>query len=279
MGAAPADDAAHFFVSASDSAHAAPEATSVSANRLPASAAASAASIPSAPAPNETNMGRKTYGLATSDSDSVFGAVRASNAAAETGTSAVATAPAEEVSDSSTERAEEPVEEQATDSSQHRQLNAMSLHQESQIHRMVDKNSPYVGPGPTAEFPIDHVYRCFDQQNGLLFRLVNNKRHMWAFYNDTTDYMMRVTVTFGPESSISALGKTRQTVLDEETGECRLVLDLEPGETQKFMRGEYNGFITCYDASPIECSANPDAEAKRPQKQRQRLTKSLPRAR
>ncbi|TPP45452.1 hypothetical protein CGC20_31445 [Leishmania donovani] len=132
------------------------------------------------------------------------------------------------------------------------------VHEESQARFMVDESSPYVGPGPAVEFPIDHVYRCFDVENGLLFRLVNDKRHIWAFYNDTSEYTMRISVNFGPESSIKALGSTRQVSLDE-TGQCQLVLDVAPGETQSFMRGEYNGFYTCYDASPINVATDFDA--------------------
>ncbi|KAK7197729.1 hypothetical protein NESM_000725100 [Novymonas esmeraldas] len=170
-----------------------------------------------------------------------------------------ATAPAEETSESSEAKEEaEHVPQQTAAHTQQRRSTAAALHQENQTQRMADANSPYVGPGPTEEFPIDNIYRCFDEENGLLFRVVNNRRHMWAFYNDTTDYVMRVSVTFGPESSIKALGNTRQTVLDDETGECRLELDVAPGETQKFMRGEYNGFTTCYDACPLDEDADED---------------------
>ncbi|CBZ14624.1 conserved hypothetical protein [Leishmania braziliensis MHOM/BR/75/M2904] len=137
--------------------------------------------------------------------------------------------------------------------------------QENQDQHVMDKGSPYAGPGPAAEFPVEQIYRCFNTQNGLLFRLVNNKRHMWAFYNDTTMYVMRVSVTFGPESSVKALGNTRQIMLNEETGECRLVLDVAPGETQKFMRGEYNGFITCYAADPLDDISDFDAGTMLPQ--------------
>ncbi|CBZ26695.1 conserved hypothetical protein [Leishmania mexicana MHOM/GT/2001/U1103] len=149
-------------------------------------------------------------------------------------------------------------EKPTTLNGQQRQLTS-NIHQESQARFMVDKSSPYVGPGPAVEFPIDHVYRCFDVENGLLFRLVNDKRHIWLFYNDTSEYMMRISAIFGPESSIKALGSTRQVSLDEETGQCQLVLDVAPGETQSFMRGEYNGFYTCYDASPINVATDVSA--------------------
>lgn len=107
------------------------------------------------------------------------------------------------------------------------------------------------GPGPSRDFPVEKVYRCFDEGNGLLFRLVNETRHTWAFYNDTEEYTMYITVTFGHESMVKALGITKQVIHDEETGHCTLELTVGPGETEPFMRGEYNGFVTAYDADPI----------------------------
>lgn len=132
-----------------------------------------------------------------------------------------------------------------------RRSTAAPIHQASQTQRVADPNSPYAGPGPAATFPIDNIYRCFEEENGLLFRLVSKKRHMWAFYNDTTEYLMKVSVTFGPESSVTALDDTKTTAVNAETGECTLVLEVPPSETKRFMRGEYNGFTTSYDANPV----------------------------
>ncbi|CAD2213457.1 calpain-like cysteine peptidase [Angomonas deanei] len=113
------------------------------------------------------------------------------------------------------------------------------------------ENTEFLLGGPSVDFPHSKVYRCFEEGNGLLFRLVNEKRHTWAFYNDAKDYVMRVSVTFGNESSVKPLGETTQEMLNEETGHCTLNLTINPGETQPFMRGEYNGFITYYDADPV----------------------------
>ncbi|KPI88160.1 hypothetical protein ABL78_2737 [Leptomonas seymouri] len=145
-----------------------------------------------------------------------------------------------------------PEEEDILSCERGRRASVPLIYQRSQSLRVKDPNSPYVGPGPTATFPIENIYRCFEKDNGLLFRLVNKKRHIWAFYNDTTEYMMRVRVTFGPESSITPLSDTQVPTRNIETGECTLVLAVPPGETKMFMRGEYNGFITCYDAVPLD---------------------------
>lgn len=55
-------------------------------------------------------------------------------------------------------------------------------------------------PDPEMVSSSSKVYKCFkDHDNGLLFRIVDEKKGVWAFYNDTTDYMMNTIVRF-PES-------------------------------------------------------------------------------
>lgn len=109
----------------------------------------------------------------------------------------------------------------------------------------------FKGPGLPSDIKPDQVYRCFDQGNGLLFRVVDQGRRTWAFYNDTSNYVMNIYVTFGHESSITALDRTKKVILNEETGSCRLEATVQPGKTILFMRGEYNGFKTVYEADPL----------------------------
>lgn len=123
-----------------------------------------------------------------------------------------------------------------------------------------DGDEDYLGPGPSADFPIDSVFGCFDEGNGLLFRLVNEKRRVWAFYNDTEDYVMRVSVVFGNESMVRPLGETTQTVMNAVTGQCQLDVTVRPGQTQAFMRGDYNGFTTGYEAVPLYLVEEEEAE-------------------
>lgn len=118
----------------------------------------------------------------------------------------------------------------------------------------------YLGPGPATDFVADRVYGCFDEGNGLLFRVVSNRRHLWSFYNDTQNYTMYVSVVFGRESMVRPLGQTKLTMLDEKTGLCQLDVVVKPGETQPFMRGEYNGFTTLYDAVPCEAEEEEEEE-------------------
>lgn len=118
-------------------------------------------------------------------------------------------------------------------------------------HRGDKGISPYLGPGPQMKLTMDNVHRCFSEGNGLLFRLVNEKHHFWAFYNDTAEYTIYVSGSFGPGSHVTPLGDARQVVQDRETGACRLEICVEPGCTEPFMQGEYNGFLACYVAQPV----------------------------
>lgn len=99
------------------------------------------------------------------------------------------------------------------------------------------------------KFKGDEVVKGFNEDNGLLFRIVNNKKKKWAYYNDTTQYEMHVKVTFGEESVIKALGKTQLERLD--TGEYLASVVVYPRETAMFIAGHVNGFKVKMDALPL----------------------------
>ncbi|AYU77338.1 calpain-like cysteine peptidase [Leishmania donovani] len=95
------------------------------------------------------------------------------------------------------------------------------------------------------------VVKCFkDNGNGLLFRIVNDEEHKWAFYNDTTNYQMLVKVAFGKDSKIEAIGNTTMQK-DEESGEFKCELEIAPTTTEMFIEGEPNGFKISFEANPI----------------------------
>ncbi|KAG5509740.1 hypothetical protein GH5_05604 [Leishmania sp. Ghana 2012 LV757] len=95
------------------------------------------------------------------------------------------------------------------------------------------------------------VLKCFkDNGNGLLFRIVNEDEHKWAFYNDTTNYRMSVKVAFGKDSKIQAIGNTSMQK-DEESGEFKCELEIAPLMTEMFIEGEPNGFKISFEANPI----------------------------
>lgn len=95
------------------------------------------------------------------------------------------------------------------------------------------------------------VVKCFkDQGNGLFFRIVNEDEQKWAFYNDTTNYNMKVVVVFGKDSDIEALGSTKME-RNDDSGEYNCELTVAPLATEMFIEGEPNGFKISFEATPI----------------------------
>lgn len=96
-------------------------------------------------------------------------------------------------------------------------------------------------------FSYDHVYRCFKgENNGLLFRLVNDSNHKWAFYNDTKDTIMRVRAHFSADSKVKAAGRAKATTVpagdQEQLEETIVTVEVQPKATEVFIDGEVNGF-------------------------------------
>lgn len=98
---------------------------------------------------------------------------------------------------------------------------------------------------PDPNIGYNKIYRCFDEGNGLLFRLVNEEDdHKWYFYNDTTDRVFRVIVTFKAYfsnlSKVVLIGKARKVkhpVVVQAPGEVSVELEVEPLSTEPFISG------------------------------------------
>ncbi|RNF25678.1 calpain-like cysteine peptidase [Trypanosoma conorhini] len=103
----------------------------------------------------------------------------------------------------------------------------------------------------TPTFEGNTVVKCFkDNGNGLLFRLVNDEKKQWAFYNDTKEYNMVVKAAFGKDSKVEPLGSTKMEK-DEETGEFKCEVQVAPLATELFVGGEPNGYKLNFEANPI----------------------------
>lgn len=102
-------------------------------------------------------------------------------------------------------------------------------------------------------FQFDECYRCFGE--GLLYRLVNTEKKYWAFYNDTTDTVMKVTAFLGPKSDCKAVQRAK--MMRRGTGETApiggdtsippgyefaVVVTVNPGFTELFVEGTVSGF-------------------------------------
>ncbi|RNE99557.1 hypothetical protein TraAM80_08168, partial [Trypanosoma rangeli] len=94
-------------------------------------------------------------------------------------------------------------------------------------------------------FAYNNVYRCFpNNDNGLLFRLVNDKRQ-WAFYNDTEKMVFRVNAKIGKGSQVKPLGRAKLTKMDwgvKEQWGWEVTVVVGPGRTERFLEGSVEGF-------------------------------------
>lgn len=75
-----------------------------------------------------------------------------------------------------------------------------------------EEKAPHFVNGAPDRKVIDYtaVYRCFkSSEKELLYRLVDAKKNIWGFYNDTKDKITRAKVAFADADKITALDKTR----------------------------------------------------------------------
>ncbi|KPA82004.1 hypothetical protein ABB37_03181 [Leptomonas pyrrhocoris] len=108
--------------------------------------------------------------------------------------------------------------------------------------------------------PYDKIYKCFKNNgNGLLFRLVDDKASRWLFYNDTRDFMMKVSVVFANGAEVRPLGKTAVTGAPPESGEKSIscVLHIAPGATESFIEGHPVTYTLDFAAEPVVPPALP----------------------
>ncbi|KAG5493786.1 hypothetical protein JKF63_01618 [Porcisia hertigi] len=133
------------------------------------------------------------------------------------------------------------------------------------------------------------VFKCFKGNgNGLLFRLVDERAGRWAFYNDTTEYVMRPTVRFfagaavmpGPDAQMSPDTRERDaTVVTLEIPPCETRLFIEghptkyevsvvadslhrtaPESTEPFIKGDPASYTLKFAAEPVSAPAAPASE-------------------
>ncbi|CUI14920.1 calpain-like cysteine peptidase, putative [Bodo saltans] len=105
-------------------------------------------------------------------------------------------------------------------------------------------SSKYKGPGPTLD---GDVQPCF--KDGLLYRIVLPTA--WHFYNDTQEYEMHVSFTFGAGSQISAVPPATLQQTAGEAGGLMVSVIVYPGETTPFIEGKFNGYKSNIAARPL----------------------------
>nr|CCC93464.1 conserved hypothetical protein [Trypanosoma congolense IL3000] len=98
----------------------------------------------------------------------------------------------------------------------------------------------------------DTVFRCFQGRgNGMLFRLVDEKKGLWGFYNDTTDVLFTAYVSFDDQETVEPLGST-QIEEHPDLGTV-LRLDIQPQATELFVVGNISGYKTKFEGKRIRC--------------------------
>lgn len=106
---------------------------------------------------------------------------------------------------------------------------------------------PNYGRNPTflngkPNIPFNFAYPCFEEENGVMFRLIDESAGVWAFYNDSIDYDVTVYMSLGEESKISPIGGVRLPFSDSKKAyEGRVVIP--PRTTVPVLKGtvsEYN---------------------------------------
>ncbi|KAG5464159.1 hypothetical protein LSCM1_00339 [Leishmania martiniquensis] len=96
----------------------------------------------------------------------------------------------------------------------------------------------------------DEVSPCFQEGNGLLFRVIDKKAKQWAFYNDTTNIDMHVHFSVGRNSAVewgpSLAGRVTQEAC---TGWYEGELLVPPLGTQVLLTGDVSGYRMRYSTT------------------------------
>lgn len=113
----------------------------------------------------------------------------------------------------------------------------------------------FINGKPTFNFT--EAVQCFQTGNGLFFRLVNSETKEWAIYNDTKEYEAHIAIIFKEGSRITPIGKTEVEAVHEDEDfeigkECVAYLSVLPLSTERFIKGDVNGFESRVAAELIE---------------------------
>lgn len=95
--------------------------------------------------------------------------------------------------------------------------------------------------------PFQHAYRCFQEGNGLLFRVVDENTGTWSFYNDTIHYTMTATIEIGRKSVFTTLDGA-QIPYNAKTKQYEGQVVVPPLTTKRVLQGKIKGFNLAYTA-------------------------------
>ncbi|KAH8604143.1 putative cysteine peptidase Clan CA family C2 [Trypanosoma vivax] len=92
------------------------------------------------------------------------------------------------------------------------------------------------------------IISCFEEP-GILYRIVDKKMKVWAFYNDSLQFEVHVACVFGKHSKLEALENT--TLHSAPDGSTIAEVVVYPTETERFVKGFVNGFSSKLRALPL----------------------------
>ncbi|CBZ30157.1 conserved hypothetical protein [Leishmania mexicana MHOM/GT/2001/U1103] len=97
-----------------------------------------------------------------------------------------------------------------------------------------------------------HVFKCFKEHgNGLLFRVVDDVNTIWAFYNDTPNYVMTANMRY-PSTSDIRLAPGVQVIADSEReGGFVAAVEVLPLATVPFLVGAPEQYELAFAATPV----------------------------
>lgn len=95
--------------------------------------------------------------------------------------------------------------------------------------------------------PYTHAYRCFQEGNGLMFRLVDQATGTWSFYNDTLYYTITARIELGKRSKFAALDGASLS-FNSVTNLYEGSVTVPPRTTQRLLQGRVKGYDVYYTA-------------------------------
>ncbi|CAD2216961.1 hypothetical protein AGDE_11622 [Angomonas deanei] len=106
------------------------------------------------------------------------------------------------------------------------------------------------GPDRTVIPNLSRVFRCFKEHgNGLLFRLVDDRNHIWGFYNDTEEFVMTANVRLPPDTDVKLAPGV--TVANDEENFVVATVMVQPLATAPFLVGDPPIYDLTFSAAPV----------------------------
>lgn len=111
--------------------------------------------------------------------------------------------------------------------------------------------------------PYSKIFKCFKNSgNGLLFRLVDTTSKKWYFYNDTTEFVMKVRCEMDSRKNVNLLGHTQTAGIPNGKPDGVIAtLDIHPRMTEPFLEGNAGTYSLSFVAEGVKNDIGEDITA------------------